>query len=181
MDILTTPRLVLRPFRPEDAPDLYAYARDPRVGPCAGWKPHADEAESARIIALFIERGEVWALQDRATGRVIGSLGLEEDGRRSNPAARSLGYVLSPAYWGQGLMPEAARAALAYGFERMGLELVSVCHYDFNDRSRRVIEKLGFRYEGTLRRAHVRVSDGRVCDELCYSMTKEEYFGTLGK
>ena len=49
------------------------------------------------------------------------------------------------------------------------------------NRSRRVIEKLGFRYEGTLRRAHVRVSDGRVCDELCYSMTKEEYFGTLGK
>lgn len=175
METVTTERLLLRPWRMEDAQDLYAYAQDPQVGPNAGWKPHADVEESKRIIAMFQERGEVWAIEERASGRVIGSLGLEEDAKCSNPAARSLGYVLARPFWGRGLMTEAAGAAISYGFERMGLELISICHFDFNARSRRVIEKLGFMYEGTLRRAHVRVLSGEVCDELCYSMTREEY------
>ena len=86
-----------------------------------------------------------------------------------------MGYVLARDFWGRGLMTEAAGAALRYGFEQMHLGVVSICHFDFNARSRRVIEKLGFTYEGTLRRAHVR-EDGRVCDELCYSMTREEFY-----
>ena len=175
METVTTERLLLRPWRMEDAQDLYAYARDPEVGPHAGWRPHADVEESKKILAMFQEKGEVWAIEERSSGRVIGSLGLEEDAKRSNPAARSMGYVLARPWWGQGLMTEAAGAALAYGFERMGLEVVSICHFDFNARSKRVIEKLGFVYEGTLRRAHVRVLSGKVCDELCYSLTREEY------
>lgn len=179
MTVLTTERLILRPWRIEDAQDMYAYAKDPNVGPNAGWKPHADIEESRRIIGLFMgkdpQKEEIFAIVDRASGHVVGSLGLEEDGKRSSPGVRSMGYVLSRDCWGRGFMPEAAEAALQYAFETLGLELVSICHYDFNARSRRVIEKLGFRYEGTLRRAHKRVIGGEICDEVCYSMTKKEY------
>ena len=59
-------------------------------------------------------------------------------------------------------------------FEEMGLEVLSISHFPFNQRSRRVIEKCGFRYEGTLRKSAV-LHDGSVCDEVCYSLLKEEY------
>ena len=48
--ILETPRLRLRPFRDSDAADVYAYAKDPAVGPIAGWPPHRSEQESREII-----------------------------------------------------------------------------------------------------------------------------------
>ena len=79
METVTTERLLLRPWRMEDAQDLYAYARDPEVGPNAGWRPHADVEESKKILAMFQEKGEVWAIEERSSGRVVGSLGLEED------------------------------------------------------------------------------------------------------
>lgn len=178
MEILETKRLILRDFQPQDLSDFYAYAKDPAVGLPAGWKPHESLEESRVILAGFIREQEVWALEDRETGRVIGSVGLHQDRRRQNGDARMLGYVLAQGYWGRGLMPEAVQKVLAYGFERMELQLISVCHYPFNDRSRRVIEKCGFVYEGTLRRAFRRF-DGAVLDEICHSITREEYQAAL--
>ena len=71
-------------------------------------------------------------------------------------------------------MTEAARAVLRFGFEEQGLGLITVNHFANNRRSRRVIEKCGFYYEGTLRRG-ARLYDGAVLDLCCYSMTAEEY------
>ena len=71
-------------------------------------------------------------------------------------------------------MPEAAERALRFAFEDLGLDLVWVTHYPFNSRSKRVIEKLGFAYEGTLRQA-IRRYDGVVLDRISYSMTREEW------
>ena len=71
-------------------------------------------------------------------------------------------------------MTEAAKAVLRYGFEQLNLEMVSINHYSYNNRSRRVIEKCGFTYEGTLRQG-VCLYDGRVEDICCYSMTAAEY------
>ena len=174
MDTLITPRLILRGFTPYDAPALFEYARNPHVGPNAGWKPHASLAESQHIVDMFIREEQVWAITLLDSGRLIGSIGLEQNGTHANPAVRAMGYALDEAYWGFGYATEAARRVLAYAFEVKGLDLVSICHYPFNDRSRRVIEKCGFRYEGTLRRA-VRLYDGRVTDRCMYSITKEEY------
>ena len=64
-----------------------------------------------------------------------------------------LGYALGKDAWGKGYMTEAARAAIDYGFEQLGLSLIPSNHFTFNDRSRRVIEKCGFAYEGTLHAA----------------------------
>ena len=148
---LETERLILRAFRLSDAPAVFAYAQNPNVGPNAGWKPHATLAESEGIVRYFIEKGEVWAIEDRQTGRVIGSIGLHKDERRDLEGARMLGYVLAESHWGRGLMTEAASRVLRHAFETLSLEIVSVYHYPFNARSGSVIRKCGFTPEGTPR------------------------------
>lgn len=181
MQKLTTKRLLLRPFSEGDLEEFHHYAKNPHVGPSAGWKPHGSMEESYDILKSFIEKDEVWALEHRETGRLIGSVGLHEDQKRGNPACRMMGYGLDEAYWGQGLMPEAVRAALSFAFFGLELELVSIYHYPFNHRSQRVIEKCGFQYEGTLRMSTKRF-DGALLDDVCYSMTKSEFlFGPLSR
>ena len=86
-----------------------------------------------------------------------------------------IGYALREESWGKVYMTEVVRRIIQFGFESLCLDLISVGHFEFNDRSRRVIEKCGFRYEGTLRRASS-IFDGSVHDALVYSMLREEYF-----
>ena len=150
---LTTERLLLRPFVEEDAADLYEYARDPRVGPPAGWLPHGSRRESLEIIRTVFAAPHTFAVVDRATGKVIGSAGFTGKARAEFPAPNDeLGYALSPAFWGRGPMPEAAAELLRYAFEDLELAAVWCSHYRDNLRSRRVIEKCGcsFAFEGTV-------------------------------
>lgn len=178
MDTIETPRLLLRPWKLEDLGDFNHYCQSPEVGPNAGWKPHESLEESQKILEGWLKAvdGEInWAIVPKETGRASGSISLMQDGRRPGVSnCRELGYVLSKEEWGKGYMTEAAKAVLRYGFEQLDLEMVSINHYSYNNRSRRVIEKCGFTYEGTLRQG-VRLYDGRVEDICCYSMTAAEY------
>ena len=149
--ILETERTLLRPFAEEDAADVFAYARDPRVGPIAGWKPHESVEESREIIQTVFASPNVFAVVDRETGRVIGSAGFTGRTRGGDSPSDELGYALSPDYWGRGLMPEVCRELLRYGFQELGLEEIWCTHYRENSRSRRVIEKCGFLYAFTER------------------------------
>jgi len=89
-----------------------------------------------------------------------------------------LGYVLAESYWGKGYTTEAAKRLIQYAFEELNIDLLSVYHYPHNIRSKRVIEKCGFHYEGTLRLAST-IYNGNVYDSVCYSLTKEEYFSEI--
>lgn len=171
---LETERLILRGWKMEDAKDLYAYASTPKVGPMAGWKPHDDLEESKKIIEMFLDAGDSWALELKESHKVIGSLGLHRSKKRDIAYDRELGYVLAEEYWGQGLIPEAARAAIDYAFLTMKIDKLLVSHFDFNGRSKRVIEKLGFPYLAHLEGSWGRY-DGRKLDEEVYLMTREAY------
>lgn len=173
---LSTNRLLLRAFTMEDLADFYEYCKDPDTGVHAGWKPHESMEESRDILHHFIEEREVWAICEKQSGKVIGSIGLHRDSkrRRNFNQCRMMGYVLSKAYWGQGLMTEAAKEVLRHAFEDLGLEMVTISHFSYNQRSARVIEKLGFHREGILRKAFLRY-DGSLLDDVGYSMTREEY------
>ncbi len=177
---LATERLVLRQFDPGDAVDVFAYAQSPAVGPMAGWPPHRTIEESRAIVQHFMRCGDVWAIVEKKTGRVIGSIGLHADGKREVEGSRMLGYVLGEAHWGQGYATEAAQAALRFAFEQKQCTIVSAYHFPNNSRSKRVIKKLGFAAEGTLRMAST-LPDGTVTDEACYSLTREEYFARAAK
>lgn len=176
MKRLETQRLILRDFSMDDLQDFYTYCTNPDVGIHAGWKPHQSIEESREILQDMIQKGQVWAICEKQSNRVIGSLGLHGDKRRdlAPDDCLMLGYVLAKPYWGKGLMSEAVREALRYAYEERNLQMVTVYHFAYNHRSQRVIQKMGFVYEGTLRRAFVRY-DGEVFDECCYSMTRDEW------
>lgn len=170
---LRTERLLLRPFREEDAPALYACSCEEEVGRSAGWKPHESIEESADILHLvFLDQPTVWAIERRADSRLLGSVGLIADGARQYGSARALGYSLGRDYWGQGYMTEAVRCVLRFGFDRLRLDLVSATCYPENHRSRRVLEKCGFCYEGTLRRAEL-LYNGEICDYMHFCLLHE--------
>lgn len=163
---LCTRRLLLRAFAESDAGALYACCRNPLLGDNAGWKPHSSPGESRRVLEeVFLRRPTTWAVTDGGTGRLVGAVGLLPDPKRECPGVAMLGYWLDEACWGRGLMTEAARVVVGYGFSQLGLEMVTATCYPHNERSRRVLERLGFRFEGVIHRA---VQDHRgVVSDFC--------------
>ena len=153
-DEVETRRLRLRMFRPEDLEPMCAITRDAEVMRHIG-HGHPLTREETRanlesIVAAFRRRGfGRWALELKATGELAGycglSLGNEEVGVE-------LAYMLARGAWGRGLVQEAGRACLRYGFERLDLDSVAGLTLHDNRRSRRVLERLGMSF---VRDAHV--------------------------
>lgn len=171
MHTFETERLILREWREDDKDDLFEYAKNPVVGPFAGWKPHENVEESLKIIGHFINGQDCWAVELKESRKIIGSVGLH---RQGYDGYLSLGYVLSEPYWGRGYAVEASKKILEYAFNSLGNNIVAATHYPHNQRSKRVIEKLGFTYEGMLRK-YSKIFNGEIYDLLCYSMTNEEW------
>lgn len=171
---LETQRLILSSWTKKDSGALYAYAKNPNVGPNAGWKPHESERESKRIIRQIFLSSMTWKITWKATGQVIGSIGLEEDRHRPSIASKEMGYSLDENFWGRGIMAEAGEAIMGYAFSQLRLDILSIQTGPTNLRSQRVIEKLGFHYEGTLRLTY-RTYDGSARDARVYSITREEW------
>ena len=174
MTMLETPRLILRPMTAGDAEDLYEYARDPRVGPDAGWSIHKSLEESREIIASVFSAPNTFGLVLKESGKMIGSAGLVDRHYDLLPGPDDeIGYALNPACWGRGLAPEAVRELLRCGFEDLGLETIWCGHYDFNARSRRVVEKCGVRYRFTEQADVPLLGERRT--ELHYALTRAEW------
>jgi putative acetyltransferase len=171
MKTIESDRLILRAWTPDDAEDMYDYAKSPLVGPAASWKPHESIEETKAYLAQTIQDDDTWAIELKDEHKVIGSIGLHETAVDS---VRELGYVLNPDFWGNGYMTEAVKAALRFAFEDLQLIAVRVCRSVNNARSRNVIQRCGFRYDGTLRRDR-QCYDGTVRDTCYYSMTREEW------
>jgi len=175
---LHTERLTLTPWEATEdmAVALYAYAKNKEVGPAAGWKPHETPRESLDIIKdIFLPNG-AFAIRWNETGEIIGSITLEKDNRRTDIESRELGYSLARHFWEKGIMTEAGREVIRYGFEELGLELISIAINPNNERSRGVARKLGFKLEGTLRMG-CRGYDGELRDLMIGSITREEWKG----
>ncbi|MCK9312814.1 MAG: GNAT family N-acetyltransferase [Methanocorpusculum sp.] len=174
--MIETRRLLLRKIVSSDAEDMFAYSRGPNTGLNAGWKPHESLEETQETIdTFFLNQESVFGIVLTETNKLIGSIGLIKDPMRENDSTRMLGYDIGEDYWGLGIMTEAAKAIMGFGFETMFLDLISATCYPYNIRSRHVLEKLGFQYEGTLAQADKRY-DGQVMDMECFSLSKEDYF-----
>ena len=147
---IETERLILRPWKETDVQDFYEYASVDGVGQRCGWLPHKSLEESKMILNLFIRERKTFALELKENGKVIGSIGLEtrEDDIGIDEAlmGREIGYVLNKDYWGRGLMPEAVKAVIEHCFMALSFDWLTCGHFVWNDQSRRVVEKCGFRY-----------------------------------
>ena len=172
---IVTERMILKEYKSEYAQGLYDYAKDPEVGPPAGWAPHKSVEESEEIIKELFIPVEGYAIFDKEDGRLIGTIALEYDRYRPDANSREIGYSLAKDMWGKGLMTEAAAALMKFAFEELKLDQIGICTGPSNKRSQGVIKKCGFTYEGTVRRAY-KIYDGSFRDSLLYSILKEEYF-----
>ena len=149
--IIETERLKLRPFQQSDLDDFYEYASVEGVGEMAGWKHHENKEFSQEILDLFINEDNTFAIVLKENNKVIGSLGVDEYGMEQalseffDYQGREIGYVLSKDYWGKGLMPEAVKAVIDYLFNIQNLDFLTCGYYEFNNQSRKVQEKCGFK------------------------------------
>ncbi|WP_302626256.1 GNAT family N-acetyltransferase [uncultured Eubacterium sp.] len=149
---LYTDRLILRPWKEEDAEELYKYAKHPDVGPIAGWPPHTSIENSREVIRNVLSEPDTYAVVLKSSDKPIGCVGLMI-GKQSNLDIEDnegeIGYWIGVPYWGQGLIPEAVRRIQQYGFETCHLEKIWCAYFEGNMKSKRVQEKCGFRYHHT--------------------------------
>mgnify|MGYP001056849904 FL=1 len=174
--VITTDRLVLRAFALEDAPKVQQLAGAREIAAVTSHieHPYPDGAAALWIAthAPEFDRGDgiVEAITRRATGELIGAIGLTVE----PPHKRAeLGYWIGVPYWGQGYCTEAARALLDYGFGVMGLRRIYARHYGSNPASGRVMQKLGMRPEGVLREHDLKW--GRIEDDVYYGLLRRDW------
>lgn len=175
--IFKTHRLILRPWQESDAESLYKYASSPLVGPAAGWPPHTSVEDSLNIIRNVLSAPETYAVIDKSTGCAIGSIGIMI-GTRSRldlpNTEGELGYWIGVPYWGNGLIPEAAREILRYAFRELGLQKMWCGYYDGNNKSKRVQEKCGFVYQYTKENVPCSMLEGTRTEHIT-CLTKEDW------
>lgn len=151
---LQTPRLILRPFRLEDAPMVQRLAGAPEIADTTMHIPHPylDGVAEAWIAKHPTEwadgRLATFAITERADGALAGAMGLTIAAAYENA---ELGYWVGVPYWGRGYCTEAARAVLEFAFDQLKLHRVQARHYTRNPASGRVMQKLGMKSEGVHR------------------------------
>ena len=173
--MLETERLYLRPWRDEDAGALYELAKDPEVGPAAGWPAHKSIEESRNIIHNVLSAPETYAVVRKTDGRLVGSAGLKlgEDSTSEKQDEPELGYWIGKPFWGSGYATEAANEMILRAFTDCHATAVWCCHYEGNERSHRVIEKCCFQYVRTNPEGDTLL--GYYLPELEYRLAKEDW------
>ena len=124
MPTLETERLLLRPIRVSDAPDMFAYAQDPGVTRYLLWRPHPDISHTREYLEYLAGRYRLgmhheWAMIYKENNRMIGTCGFTSFDLPHNSA--EIGYVLHPDFWGKGLAKEAVMRLMAFGFAELRL------------------------------------------------------------
>ena len=173
---IETKRLILRRFTVEDAQDMYDnWASDPEVTKFLTWPAHTSVDVTRFLLTDWVKRYEDggyfnWVMEYKETGKAIGNISVVKLNEKTDSA--DMGYCMSRAYWGMGLMPEALKAVMDYLFDEVGLNRVAACHDVNNPKSGRVMEKAGMKQEGILRAA------GRnnlgICDEVWRAMIRSD-------
>ncbi|HEY2069045.1 MAG TPA: GNAT family protein [Rhizomicrobium sp.] len=175
--ILRTDRLYLRPLAAGDAEALFAIMSDEEAMRFWDWPAFKDYTTVAEIVAGQVAdmaegRALYWAVAlvtpDGGTGPVIGACDLSEIARRQSRA--ELGFLFNRAWWGNGYAAEAMDAVTRYAMGELGIERLWARVHDGNDASRRLLERLGFSYEGRLA-GHI-VRDGARRDCLIYGRVR---------
>lgn len=149
---LETERLILRPWQEADAEALYPLAKNPEIGPAAGWPVHTSVENSRQIIHDLLATEGSFAVILKDGNRLAGSIGLMGKDSSNLSIAEDeaeIGYWMGRPFWGNGYIPEAANELIRYSFENLALNALWCGYFDGNEKSRRAQEKCGFSFHHT--------------------------------
>lgn len=174
--LLETDRLILRRFTIDDADEMYNnWASDTEVTKFLTWPTHPNVDVTKAVLNKWISNYEDgsffnWAIVYKEQGKVIGNISVVRFDE--SVEAAEIGYCMSRALWGRGIMPEALKVVMDFLFDEIGFNRVAACHASENPKSGRVMEKAGMKLEGVLRES------GRnnlgVCDKVWHAMIKSD-------
>lgn len=173
---LETNRLILRKFKIEDAKNFYEnVTTDPKVNLYLNWELHKNVDETKELLSKWIEfyqKGMYnWVVELKDTHEIIGS--ICEEGKNLKHKTISIGYCYGSKYWNKGYATEALRKVIEYLLLEQDFYIVSANYRSSNPASGKVMQKVGMKYEATLRSRKVD-RDGTRRDMICYSITKDE-------
>ena len=177
---LETDRLILRNYNESDLDDYFEYISHKSVGPRIGWEPYKTKEAAFERLKYEITKPFQFAIVLKSINKVIGSielmpckeeryadLNIEED-------AKEIGFMLSPAFWGQGIMPEACKSVMKFAFEKLNTPCIYIGHAKANSQSEKVQNKLGFKVVGELKNYRNWI-DGKPTSLIKRKMTKQDW------
>ncbi|MBQ2729517.1 MAG: GNAT family N-acetyltransferase [Clostridia bacterium] len=173
--VLYTERLTLRKMERGDYIDMFDYARLPEVTRYLTWEPHPDKMYTMRYLSHVQSKYRCAEFYDWAiihSGHMIGTCGFTTIDEAN--LCGEIGYVVSPRYHNHGIATEVVSRVIDFGFNTLGLNRIECRYMIGNDASRRVMEKVGMTYEGTLRES-MYVKGRYVSVGIC-SILRSEYF-----
>ena len=174
---LETKRLILRKFRMEDYLAMYNnWACEDIVTKFLTWPTHSNPEVTKSVLTDWINNYSKkdyynWAIELKSEKTIIGNISVVN--YREETMLAILGYCMGSKWWGNGIMPESASAVLKYLFEEVGFNRIAADHDKNNPKSGRVMQKIGMKYEGTLRKAGF--CNQGIIDEVWYSILKDEW------
>jgi len=175
---LQTKRLILREMTLDDAQAVFGCCSDPEVFKFTGGKAHRRIEDSKAFLKEIFAKYKAqeiiaWGIFHKEDSKLIGNCGfIKWD---ASQAKAELDYLLSKEYWNQGLMTEAVKRVIGFGFEEMQLNRIQAICEVANIASARVMEKAGMQFEGVLR--NYIQHDGKPLDMKMYSIIRKEWIG----
>ncbi|MCS4536154.1 GNAT family N-acetyltransferase [Corynebacterium sp. HS2168-gen11] len=176
--MLESPTLQLRQWHHDDAEYLFEYAKDPDIGPRAGWPVHESLQASRDIITNVLQQPHCFAIVPREVGHVIGSVGLTLHPASPYTTADdecALGYWIAKPFWGKGYAVATSQLILDYARDQLHMRRVWSAHYVGNEQSHRVQTKLGFRFSHTIENMpHPLINEQTDTNVLVYDFSSNE-------
>lgn len=172
---LFTPRLVLRRYTAQDAQAVFdGWMGVEEICETLNWQPHRDVQVTHRLIDMWVESYQSptvyhWCITQDA--QVVGDIMVCKWNHEDQWC--ELGYCVAKAHWGKGIAGEALSRVCRYLFDEVGFHRIQLRHEEGNEASGRVMQKCGFRYEGTLRHAK-RSRRGEWVNVCCYSLLDDD-------
>ncbi|MEW6196409.1 MAG: GNAT family protein [Bacteroidota bacterium] len=174
--VLETERLILRGFNENDLDDIFEYASQPQVTIFLPWKTHETKNDTIDFLKMSKEMFEKqdnidFAIELKSEKKLVGGISIRKWNDENKCA--DIGYVLSPKYWNQGIITEAIKRVIKFGFDELKLNRVEAHCDENNTGSYKAMEKAGMKYEGTLRKKVF--MKGKFVNMKFYSILKKEY------
>lgn len=178
---LETKRLKLRKFTVLDAENMYKnWASDNEVTKFLTWSAHTNAEVTRDLLSNWVKNYEKkdyynWVIEIKKTCEIVGNISVVSI--KENTESADLGYCMGTKWWGNGIMPEAGKAVIKFLFEQVGFHRIAAAHAENNQKSGRVMQKIGMTYEGTLRCAGY--CNQGVTDLVWRSILREEYLDSV--